>query len=102
MEVQQTPYAILCVTSMGGHLSWFEGNGGRWHARPVRTSSISYMRRNTDSKQAANFLNRMAFEVDIESPATAGRKEKSKPDAEKTTFEPVRRKWQLPIFQSDD
>ena len=35
MEIQQTPYVVLCVTSLGGHLSFFEIDGHRWHARPV-------------------------------------------------------------------
>lgn len=34
-EFKQNPYAVLCVTSLGGHLSWFEFGGTRWHARPV-------------------------------------------------------------------
>ena len=32
-EFLQTPYAVLCTTSLGGHLSWFETGGGRWMAR---------------------------------------------------------------------
>lgn len=35
-EVQQNPYGVLCATSLGGHLSWFELGGGRWFARVVR------------------------------------------------------------------
>jgi hypothetical protein len=34
-EFKQNPYAVLCTTSLGGHLSWFEFGGHRWHARPV-------------------------------------------------------------------
>ena len=34
-EIRQTPYVVLCATSGGGHLSWFELGGGRWHAKPV-------------------------------------------------------------------
>lgn len=34
-EIQQNPYTVLCTTSTGGHLSWFEVGGGRWHAKPV-------------------------------------------------------------------
>ena len=34
-EFKQNPYAVLCTTSMGGHLSWFETGGGRWFAKPV-------------------------------------------------------------------
>ena len=39
-EFKQTPYAVLCATSLGGHLSWFEWGGGRWFAKPVRKPSL--------------------------------------------------------------
>jgi len=48
-EIRQTPWVVMCATSGGGHLSWFELGGGRWHAKP-----------------AVNFLNTMAREVDFE------------------------------------
>ena len=50
-EFKCNPYAVLCTTSLGGHLSWFEGhgNGDRWHAKP-----------------AANFLNALVHKVDLE------------------------------------
>ena len=35
LEIQQTPYGVLCITSLGGHLSWFEFGGGRWYAKAV-------------------------------------------------------------------
>ncbi len=35
IEIEQTPYGVLCTTSQGGHLSWFEIGGGRWFARVV-------------------------------------------------------------------
>ena len=34
-EFQQNPYTVLCTTSMGGHLAWFESSGGRWFVKPV-------------------------------------------------------------------
>ncbi|KAI8181484.1 putative esterase [Colletotrichum sp. SAR 10_86] len=46
-EFQKNPYTVLCTTSLGGHLCWFEPGGGRWHAKPV-----------------TNFFNHMAFNVD--------------------------------------
>jgi uncharacterized protein len=49
-EFKQNPNTVLCTTSLGGHLCWFEPGGGRWHAKPVN-----------------NFLNYMAFEVDLDS-----------------------------------
>jgi uncharacterized protein len=35
MEIQATPYGVLCTTSMGGHLGWFELGGGRWFVKAV-------------------------------------------------------------------
>ncbi|KAJ2894111.1 uncharacterized protein MKZ38_007924 [Zalerion maritima] len=57
-EFKQNPCTVLCTTSLGGHLSWFEVGGGRWHAKPI-----------------CNFFNRMAFEVDLDaiSPQLAAR-----------------------------
>ena len=34
-EIRRNPWVVLCTTSGGGHLSWFELGGGRWHAKPV-------------------------------------------------------------------
>lgn len=34
-EVKVTPYVILCTTTMGGHLGWFETGGARWFVKPV-------------------------------------------------------------------
>lgn len=39
-EVQQTPYAVLCTTALGGHLSWFELGGGRWFAKAVSITNL--------------------------------------------------------------
>ena len=47
-EFKQNPMTILLTTSLGGHLSWFETDGGRWFTKPV-----------------FNFLTRMANEVDL-------------------------------------
>ncbi|KAI1126374.1 carboxylesterase-like protein [Nemania abortiva] len=46
-EASKNPYTILCTTSLGGHIGWFELGGGRWHGKPVY-----------------NFLSHMAFEID--------------------------------------
>ncbi|KAG9245238.1 Alpha/Beta hydrolase protein [Calycina marina] len=76
-EIQQTPYVILCTTSMGGHLSWFEIGGRRWHARP-----------------ATNFLNKMAFEVESVVPVVEPVKA-DEDDLLAGRFNPLRRKWQM-------
>jgi len=62
---------------MGGHLSWFEIGGHRWHAKP-----------------AINFLNKMAFEVDIDAPASLSNGT-TETDPATARFDPLRRKWQM-------
>ena len=37
-EMRKNPYTVMCSTTLGGHLSWFESGGGRWFAKPVRCS----------------------------------------------------------------
>ncbi|TQN74660.1 putative esterase [Colletotrichum shisoi] len=77
-EFEKNPYTVLCTTSLGGHLCWFEPGGGRWHAKPV-----------------ANFFNHMAFNVDHSqlppktnsAPPTNGKSE--------FHFDPVRRKMEI-------
>ncbi|KAI1328813.1 carboxylesterase-like protein [Xylariaceae sp. FL0255] len=49
-EAAKNPHTVLCTTSLGGHLGWFEVGGGRWHSKPI-----------------CNFLNHMAFEIDYSS-----------------------------------
>ena len=39
-EVKQTPYGVLCTTTLGGHLSWFELGGSRWFAQAVGSCNI--------------------------------------------------------------
>lgn len=34
-EIKHNPYTIICTTTLGGHLGWFESGGGRWFAKPV-------------------------------------------------------------------
>lgn len=36
-EIRTNPFVVMCTTSLGGHLSWFETGGGRWFAKPVRS-----------------------------------------------------------------
>ncbi|KAK3994733.1 medium-chain fatty acid ethyl ester synthase/esterase 1 [Cladorrhinum sp. PSN332] len=48
-EFKQNPYTVLCTTSLGGHLSWFEVGGGRWFAKPLY-----------------NFLASMVSEIDLD------------------------------------
>jgi predicted alpha/beta-fold hydrolase len=40
-EIKQTPWVVMCATSGGGHLSWFELGGARWHAKPVSLSFVA-------------------------------------------------------------
>ena len=34
-EIKLNPYIVMCATSHGGHLGWFQWGGARWHAQPV-------------------------------------------------------------------
>ncbi|TID20296.1 alpha/beta fold family hydrolase [Venturia nashicola] len=47
-EVKHNGYVVLCSTSLGGHLSWFEPGGERWFSRV-----------------AESWLRKMATEVDF-------------------------------------
>ncbi|KAI0019661.1 AB-hydrolase YheT [Xylariomycetidae sp. FL0641] len=78
-EAQQNPYTVLCTTSLGGHLGWFEIGGGRWHTKPI-----------------CNFLNHMAFKVDLDSidPKTGAKVEFGTPESA-GEFDPVRRKMHV-------
>lgn len=35
LEIEQNPYGVMCTTTWGGHLSWFESGGSRWFTKPV-------------------------------------------------------------------
>ncbi|KAH8757515.1 Alpha/Beta hydrolase protein [Hyaloscypha finlandica] len=76
-EMKRTKYGVLCTTTMGGHLSWFETGGTRWHARP-----------------AVNFLNTMAFEVELDAPGNLNANGSVKgEEVGDIRFEPMHRKW---------
>lgn len=34
-EVKHNGYVVLCSTSMGGHLGWFQPGGERWFSKAV-------------------------------------------------------------------
>ena len=76
-EFKKNPYTVLCTTSIGGHLSWFEShsNGDRWHAKP-----------------AANFLNNMATSVDMDSMTPRTVKLGPETTNGHSVFNPLRRK----------
>ncbi|KAJ9641975.1 hypothetical protein H2201_004509 [Coniosporium apollinis] len=81
-EFKQNPYAVLCTTSVGGHLSWFEWGGGRWFVKP-----------------AVNFLNKMAKEIDlgaISDQRMANVNGGVGPKSKGPYFEPMRRKLHIP------
>ncbi|KAI1809121.1 carboxylesterase-like protein [Poronia punctata] len=80
-EAKQNPYTVLCTTSLGGHLGWFEVGGGRWHAKPV-----------------SNFLNHMAFEIDLDSIDPKANGEVAYSNAASAgQFGPMRRKMQVDL-----
>ncbi|KAF7186559.1 putative esterase [Pseudocercospora fuligena] len=51
-EIRQNPYVVMCATNGGGHLSWFELGGGRWHMKPA-VGFLNAMRDVDFSKTAA-------------------------------------------------
>ncbi|OAA60445.1 alpha beta hydrolase fold family [Niveomyces insectorum RCEF 264] len=78
-EFKNNPYTVLCMTSLGGHLSWMEPGGGRWHAKPV-----------------SNFLKKMATEVDLAAiPRNLHPLDKKQPAG--ASFQPMRRKMVIHI-----
>ncbi|PHH91896.1 hypothetical protein CDD83_9839 [Cordyceps sp. RAO-2017] len=78
-EYRTNPSTVLVTTSLGGHLCWFESGGTRWYPRPV-----------------CNFLNHMAFNVDLDSVKPLEEPlEVKKISAHKASYEPMRRK--LPV-----
>ena len=84
-EIQQTPYGVLCTTSLGGHLSWFELGGGRWFA-----------------KATTAFFQKMANEVDLDNmpakldEALEGRISRPKREPLVPVFDPTRRRLHIP------
>lgn len=76
-EFQQNPYTVLCTTSLGGHLSWFEIGEGRWHTKPI-----------------CNFLNKLATEIDLGA-ITPDQMGPVKSLQFRSEFDPVRRKMKL-------
>ncbi|PGH04767.1 hypothetical protein AJ79_06989 [Helicocarpus griseus UAMH5409] len=93
-EIKQTPYGVMCTTSWGGHLSWFELGGSRWFTKPV-----------------TNFLTKMATEVDLDAPfkievgndcaeLNSKQQQVDLPQIGPTPdFVPMRRKLALPVFE---
>ncbi|KAL8974297.1 MAG: hypothetical protein Q9197_001472 [Variospora fuerteventurae] len=86
-EFQQNPYAVLCMTSMGGHLGWFErpfsGGSGRWFA-----------------KTAARFFQEIAGKLDLAHCQAERRKRVERAEdvfRGDASFNPMRRKRGLEI-----
>ncbi|CAG9990995.1 unnamed protein product [Clonostachys byssicola] len=73
-EFSKNPHTILCTTSLGGHLGWFEPNGDRWHAKAVR-----------------NFLNKFAFDIEFDHKSQDS-DYRMKSSKESMSFDPMRRK----------
>ncbi|KAL7948937.1 Alpha/Beta hydrolase protein [Trichoderma barbatum] len=76
-EFRQNPNTVLLTTSLGGHLCWFESDGSRWHTRPV-----------------CNFLNHMAYKVDLDSAKPMDYPAKVKAFSG-SDYDPMRRKMNI-------
>ncbi|KAI9660286.1 MAG: hypothetical protein M1829_006488 [Trizodia sp. TS-e1964] len=77
-EFKANPYTVLCTTAKGGHLGWFEIGGQRWFAKP-----------------AANFLVRVASDMNLATPPIISESARGKLDPDKSNgqrFDSTRRK----------
>ncbi|KAI0439215.1 carboxylesterase-like protein [Xylaria telfairii] len=79
-EASKNPYTVLCTTSLGGHLGWFEVGGGRWHGKPVY-----------------NFLSHMAFNIDHDSIDPTAGKVAYSTSASASDFKPIQRKLDVDL-----
>ncbi|KAI1910211.1 hypothetical protein LOZ53_003278 [Ophidiomyces ophidiicola] len=93
LEIEQTPYGVMCTTTWGGHLSWFESDGSRWFTKPV-----------------TGFLNKMATEIDLDLPVRveSGLSSQQVPvtlapkvDGPIPNFQPMRRKCKMPLAHKE-
>ncbi|KAK8200919.1 hypothetical protein M8818_006238 [Zalaria obscura] len=89
-EFKVNPYTVLCATSMGGHLSWFEIGGGRWFARPA-TAFLQ--------KMASEVKSRKVDEKNVSSGLAAKASDASGFQSP-FSFEPTRRKMRVPSTQT--
>jgi uncharacterized protein len=96
-EVKSNPYAVLCTTSLGGHLGWFETGGGRWHSQPVCIPPHLLLSLSANQLfKVANFMNYMAFEVRLDTLKTNANKN-GKIYHSGAEFDPMRRKMAVPL-----
>ncbi|KAL6242686.1 hypothetical protein RBB50_010332 [Rhinocladiella similis] len=86
-EVQATPYGVLCTTSTGGHLSWFELGGKRWFAR-VTTAFFQTMARDIDLDAISR--------TDADDTQLEGQISRDQRTPLVPIFEPMRRKMHIP------
>ncbi|MCJ1483883.1 hypothetical protein MMC06_004051 [Schaereria dolodes] len=77
-EFKQNHYAVLCTTSLGGHLSWFESGGGRWFVKP-----------------ATQFLIKMAGDIDLSKLSMQKIKDDTGIATRSPFFDPMRRRLQI-------
>lgn len=85
LEFEQNPYAVLCTTSLGGHLSWFEFGGGRWMARATEKFFLAIH----DDVDAELYSR--------EHPLPEGEIQRWKKDPVKPYFDPMRRKMGVDV-----
>ncbi|KAL9116536.1 MAG: hypothetical protein Q9187_006941 [Circinaria calcarea] len=79
-EFKQTPHAVLCTTSLGGHLSWFEVGGSRWFAKPA-TQFLMKIANEFDYLQSGSIIDGDS-EIGVEA---------------SPSFDPMRRKLWMPL-----
>lgn len=82
-EFLQSPYGVLCTTSLGGHLGWCELGGDRWMSRAT-TSFFQKMAREVDSKHYPR-----------QHPLPEGEVRSEKREPLKPWFDPMRRRMHV-------
>ncbi|KAI9813019.1 MAG: hypothetical protein M1832_006410 [Thelocarpon impressellum] len=107
-EFKRNPYAVLCSTSTGGHLAWFEIGGGRWFVKPVgspqtilalwpESADCAVACTLTYRAQITRFLNTMANDIVLEAPSDTPTTTANGVDRTNSihNFNPMRRKMQM-------
>jgi hypothetical protein len=87
-----TPYVVLCTTTSGGHIGWFELGGDRWYTKTVSAAIRGHGPPN--SVQIAGFLQKINSET--EGPLAVKSANGHKKDADtKSTFDTIGRRMQI-------
>lgn len=96
-EFKLNPNTVMITTSLGGHLCWFETGGGRWHPKPVSPNIdkpqgiVQFL----TSWQVCNFLNHLAFRVDLDSLTPSSESVVPERPSHGAAYKPMQRKLEI-------